>query len=260
LFFNFTEYKKRDKPKLLKGLIGNRETMKSCFLVEFDLLEYLKSLDLQKKLREIKEENREFDDFLFVLQHNPVFTIGRKGSREDIIVSDEILKKENIEVVEVKRGGEVTYHGPGQLVGYILLNLSRIGISVDQFVWNMEEVLIELLKEFNIQGWRMEGYPGVWVDYQGRKWKLAAIGARASKMITSHGLALNVNTNMDHFRMIIPCGITEYDPISMKQLLGKTLDIKEIYKIFEEKFEKIFSISLNQIKEEELKEMIKSNA
>ncbi len=234
--------------------------MRNSFLVEFDLLEYLKSLDLQKKLREIKEENREFDDFLFVLQHNPVFTIGRKGTREDIIVSDKILEKENIDVVEVKRGGEVTYHGPGQLIGYLHLNLSRLGISVDQFVWNMEETLIELLKEYNIDGWRMEGYPGVWINHQGRKWKLAAIGARASKMITSHGLALNVNTNMDHFRMIVPCGITEYDPISMKQVLGKTLDIKEIYKIFEEKFEKIFKMSLNQIEEEELEEMIKNNA
>lgn len=234
--------------------------MRKCFLVEFELLEYLKSLDLQRELRKIKEENREFDDFLFVLQHNPVFTIGKKGSREDIIVSDKILEKENIDVVEVKRGGEVTYHGPGQLVGYFHLNLTRAGISVDQFIWNMEEVLIELLKEFNIEGWRMEGYPGVWINYQGRKWKLAAIGARASKMITSHGLALNVNTNMDHFRMIIPCGITEYDPISMKQILGKTLDIKKIYKIFEEKVENIFKMSLNQITEKELEEMINHNA
>ena len=234
--------------------------MRKCFLVEFELLDYLKSLNLQKRLREMKEENREFDDFLFVLQHNPVFTIGKKGSREDIIVSDKILEKESIDVIEVKRGGEVTYHGPGQLVGYFLLNLSRAGISVNQFVWNMEEVLIELLKEYNIEGWRMEGYPGVWINHQGRKWKLAAIGARASKMITSHGLALNVNTNMDHFRLIIPCGITEYDPTSMQQVLGKTLDIKEIYKIFEEKFEKIFNMKLNKIKETELKEMMRNNA
>jgi lipoyl(octanoyl) transferase len=234
--------------------------MRKCFLVEFNLLEYLKSLNMQKKLREIKESNRDFDDFLFVLQHNPVFTIGRKGSREDIIVSDEILEKENIDVIEVKRGGEVTYHGPGQMVGYFHLNLTRAGISVDQFVWNMEEVLIEVLKEFKIEGWRMEGYPGVWVNHQGRKWKLAAIGARASKMITSHGLALNVNTNMDHFRMIIPCGITEYDPISMEQILGRSLDIKEIYRIFEEKFENVFNMRLNQIKEEKLEEMIKNNA
>lgn len=251
---------KKRQTKIAKRTHWKTGTMRKSFLVEFDLLEYLKSLDLQKRLREIKEENREFDDFLFVLQHNPVFTIGRKGSREDIIVSDKILEKENIDVVEVKRGGEVTYHGPGQLVGYLHLNLSRLGISVDQFVWNMEETLIELLKEYNIDGWRMEGYPGVWINHQGRRWKLAAIGARASKMITSHGLALNVNTNMDHFRMIVPCGITEYDPISMKQVLGKTLDIKEIYKIFEEKFEKIFKMSLNQIEEEELEEMIKNNA
>ena len=132
-------------------------------------------------------------------------------------------------------------------------------MGVDKFVWSMEETLIELLKEYKIEGWRKKGFPGVWVDYQGRKWKLAAIGARASKRITSHGLALNVNTNMDHFRLIIPCGITEYEPISMKQVLGKSLDIKEIYEKFERTFEKIFSLKLEKITENQLEEMIKKD-
>ncbi|MHA2357426.1 MAG: lipoyl(octanoyl) transferase LipB [Candidatus Heimdallarchaeaceae archaeon] len=234
--------------------------MRKCYLVEYDLLEYKKSLELQKTLRGIKEENREFSDFLLVLQHNPVFTIGKRGSREDILVPEEMLKKEGIDVVDVKRGGEVTYHGPGQLVGYIHLNLTRANISVDQFVWKMEEVLIELLKGYGIEGWRKEGYPGVWIDHQARKWKIAAIGARASKMITSHGLALNVNTNMEHFQLIVPCGITEYEPISMKQVLEKTLDINEIYVKFEEIYEKIFGMKLEKIPQNELEEMLRENA
>ena len=233
--------------------------MRKCYLVEYDLLEYRYSLDLQQRIRTIKENDSDYANFLLVLQHNPVFTIGKKGSREDILVTDEILKEEGIDVVDVRRGGEVTYHGPGQLVGYFHLNLTRLSLSVDQFVWNMEETLIELLKGYKIEGWREEGYPGVWVNFQGRKWKLAAVGARASKMITSHGLALNVNTIMDHFRLIVPCGITEFEPISMKQLLGKSLDIKKIYKKFEKAFERIFNLELEKITENQLEEMIKKN-
>ncbi|MCK5409962.1 MAG: lipoyl(octanoyl) transferase LipB [Candidatus Heimdallarchaeota archaeon] len=231
--------------------------MRNCFLVEYESLEYRKSLELQKQLRVKKESNRDFDDFLLVLQHNPVFTIGKKGSKDDILAPESLLKEEGIDVVNVKRGGEVTYHGPGQLVGYIHLNLSRVSLSVDQFVWNMEEVLIQLLEDYGIKGWRMEGHPGVWIDHQARKWKIAAIGARASKMITSHGLALNVNTDMDHFQMIVPCGITSFSPISMKQVLGKTLNITEIYNKFERSFEKTFKLKLEKIASNKLEEMIK---
>ncbi len=230
--------------------------MRNCFLVEYESLEYRKSLDLQKQLRERKESNRDFDDFLLVLQHNHVYTIGRKGSKEDILAPENLLKEEGIDVVNVKRGGEVTYHGPGQLVGYLHLNLSRANLSVDQFVWNMEEVLIQLLDYYGIKGWRLEGYPGVWINHQARKWKIASIGARASKMISSHGLALNVNTDMDHFQMIVPCGITEFSPISMKQVLEKTLNITEIYNKFEQSFEKIFKMKLVKIASDKLEEMI----
>lgn len=231
--------------------------MRNCFLVEYESLEYRKSLDLQKQLRERKESNRDFDDFLLVLQHNHVFTIGRKGSKEDILAPENLLKEEGIDVVNVKRGGEVTYHGPGQLVSYLHLNLSRANLSVDQFVWNMEEVLIQLLDNYGIKGWRLEGYPGVWINHQARKWKIASIGARASKMISSHGLALNVNTDMEHFQMIVPCGITKFSPISMKQVLEKTLSITEIYNKFEQSFEKIFKMKLVKIASDKLEEMIK---
>ena len=145
-------------------------------------------------------------------------------------------------------------------MGYILLNLTRAKTSVDQFIWKMEEILIMLLKIYEIEGWRKEGYPGVWTDYQKRKWKIAAIGARVSKMITSHGLALNVNTDMDHFRMIVPCGITEYEPISMKQVLNKSLVMKDVYENFENTFEEVFDMKLEKISINKFEEMIKENA
>lgn len=231
--------------------------MRTCFLIEYESLEYNKSLELQNQLRARKESNRDFEDFLLVLQHNPVFTIGKKGSKDDILAPESLLKEEGIDVINVKRGGEVTYHGPGQLVSYLHLNLSRINLSVNQFVWKMEEVLIQLLDGYGIEGWRKEGYPGVWINHQAREWKIAAIGARASKMITSHGLALNINTDMDHFQMIVPCGITKFNPISMKQVLEKTLNINEIYKKFEQSFEKIFKLKLEKIEANKLEEMIK---
>ena len=132
--------------------------MRKCNLVEYNFLEYRYSLELQERIRAIKENDSDFDNFLLVLQHNPVFTIGRKGSREDILAPKEVLEEEKIDVVEVTRGGEVTYHGPGQLVGYFLLNLTKLNISIDKFVWNMEETLIELLHKYKIEGWRKEGY------------------------------------------------------------------------------------------------------
>ncbi len=234
--------------------------MRKCYLVEYDYLEYRKSLELQQAVRSFKEENRDYDNFLLVLQHNPVFTIGKRGSRDDILATEDILKNEGIDVIEVRRGGEVTYHGPGQLVGYFLLNLAKLNISVDKFVGNMEEILIQLLKGYGLEGWRKEGYPGVWLNYQGRPWKIAAVGARVSKLITSHGLALNVNTNMDHFRLIVPCGITEYEPISMEKILGKKLDIKEVYSKFEQLFESIFEIKLEEITDQEFEKRIKKDA
>ena len=234
--------------------------MRECYLVEFDLLEYRKSLELQQKIRQIKENNRNFSNFLLLLQHNPVFTIGKKGSRKDILVSEEFLNKKGIDVIEVKRGGEVTYHGPGQVVIYFHLNLASANISVDDFVWKMEELVIKVLKEYNIEGWRMEGYPGVWINFQNKKWKIAAIGARASKLITSHGLALNVNTKMNHFQLIVPCGIRDYGPISMETVLGRTIDIKDVFKKSETAFEQIFRMKLKKITEKQMEEMIKEYA
>ncbi|TFG10120.1 hypothetical protein EU534_01385, partial [Candidatus Heimdallarchaeota archaeon] len=116
LLFNFTESNNNLQTTIAKSIIQKKKLMRKCYLVEYDYLEYRHSLELQENVRSIKEENREFDNFLLVLQHNPVFTIGKKGSRDDILATEEILTNESIDVLEVRRGGEVTYHGPGQLV------------------------------------------------------------------------------------------------------------------------------------------------
>ncbi|MHA1399536.1 MAG: lipoyl(octanoyl) transferase LipB [Candidatus Heimdallarchaeaceae archaeon] len=231
--------------------------MSNCYLVKYDSIDYEKALKIQQKIREIKEKDREYDNFVMVLQHDPpVFTIGRKGSRDEIIVSDKILKNEGIKIVPVQRGGRVTYHGPGQLVAYFLLDLIQLGIPIPIFVSNMEQTVITTIRNYGIDGFRRDGYPGVWVKTNNTIAKIAAIGARASKKITSHGLALNVNTNMNHFQMIIPCGITDYEPISMEQILGKKVNMHDVYKTFEESFEISFGIKLSSITKKEFEKRI----
>ncbi|MHA1303587.1 MAG: lipoyl(octanoyl) transferase LipB [Candidatus Heimdallarchaeaceae archaeon] len=231
--------------------------MSNCYLVKYDSIDYEKALKIQQKIREIKEKDREYDNFVMVLQHDPpVFTIGRKGSRDEIIVSDKILKNEGIKIVPVQRGGRVTYHGPGQLVAYFLLDLIQLGIPIPIFVSNMEQTVITTIRNYGIDGFRRDGYPGVWVKTNNTIAKIAAIGARASKKITSHGLALNVNTNMNHFQMIIPCGITDYEPISIEQILGKKVNMHDVYKTFEESFEISFGIKLSSITKKEFEKRI----
>lgn len=228
-----------------------------CYLVKYKQLDYVASLELQNKIRGIKEGDRTFNDFVFLLQHNPVFTIGRQGTRAEILVSNDILKSERISTVNVERGGKVTYHGSGQLVVYLLLDLIKNKLSVPDFVWKMEETVIKTIQKWEIKGKRRKNHPGVWVKIDGIDRKIAAIGARASKKITSHGLALNVNTNMKHFEMIIPCGIKSNPPISMKQILNWEIEMTEVYNTYERIFEDVFQINTEEISSDELMEKIK---
>ncbi len=228
----------------------------TCYVVKYKKFDYIASLELQNKIREIKEGDRTFKDFVFLLQHNPVFTIGRQGTRAEILVSNDSLKSEGISTVNVERGGKVTYHGPGQLVVYFLLDLIKNKLSVPDFVWKMEETVIKTILKWEIEGKRRENHPGVWVKIDGIDRKIAAIGARASKKITSHGLAVNVNTNMNHFGMIIPCGIKTNPPISMKQILNREIEMAEVYSIYQRIFENVFQINTEEISNDELMEKI----
>jgi len=231
--------------------------MFDCYLLEYlEATDYKRILHLQQQIRSIKEKKADFPDFLMVLQHNNVFTLGRNANEANILVSKQIAKEKGIDIIKVDRGGDVTYHGPGQLVGYFLLNLTKLGISIKDFVWKMEEVLIQTLVNFNIIGFRLKGYPGVWVNKDNTLKKIAAVGARASHMITSHGVALNVNTDMEFFKLIVPCGIKRYPPTSMRELLGKKVDMHKVYAFFESAFSAVFNANLKKISEEELSNII----
>ncbi|MFC5531658.1 lipoyl(octanoyl) transferase LipB [Cohnella yongneupensis] len=194
-------------------------------------IDYGEAWDLQKKLvREIDRE--ELGETLLLLEHPPTYTIGSDRHPEHLLYGAEELAKRGIALYEIDRGGDITYHGPGQLVGYPLLYLDAIGLDLHGYLRTLEEAIIRLLAEFGIEGGRKPEYTGVWVGDR----KIAAIGVKFNKartrrgFVTSHGFALNVKRGVEQegFQGIIPCGITEYGVTSIESLTGLTLDVETI--------------------------------
>jgi lipoyl(octanoyl) transferase len=161
---------------------------------------------------------------LLLLEHPHVFTLGRGADSAHILAGNEQLQSRSIEVHETGRGGDVTYHGPGQLVGYPIINLKPDRCDVHRYVRDLEEVLIRTIAEFGITGTRITGLTGVWVGNE----KIAAIGVRIARWITSHGFALNVSTDLNYFQMIVPCGISDKGVTSLSRLVGRSFEIQEV--------------------------------
>lgn len=191
----------------------------------------------QKELM-TKVRSGEEPDTLILVEHDPVITLGRSAKREHILVSAESLAREGIELFEVERGGDVTYHGPGQLVGYPILDLKRHGRDLHLLLRNYEEVLLRTLVDFGIQGRRFPGYTGVWVADE----KIAAIGVAVEHWITYHGFAFNVAPNLQHFQLIIPCGIADYGVTSLEQILGQAPDLAAVRERVIEHFAQVFGL------------------
>lgn len=181
---------------------------------------YQKALELQLSLLE-KRMKEEIEDVLLVLEHPPTFTVGRNKSAEHLLASPSELEKRGIHFEVISRGGDITYHGPGQLVGYAILDLNRFNRDIHRYLRNLEETIILALKDFKINAERKEGLTGVWVNEE----KIASIGVGIKRWITYHGFALNVNTDLSYFDMIVPCGIQGVKITSIKKLLGKEEDI-----------------------------------
>lgn len=178
---------------------------------------------------------------LFLLEHNHVFTLGRAANAANILLSRAQLEAAGLEIHETGRGGDVTYHGPGQLVGYPILDLKPDRCDVHAYVRDLEEVLIRSLADYGIVGTRIKGLTGVWVGNE----KIAAIGVRIARWITSHGFALNVNTDLNYFRMIVPCGITDKGVTSMAQGLSRALDLMEVAEVVAGHFAAVFARDIN---------------
>lgn len=198
---------------------------------------YQEAADLQAHLVE-QRRRAEIPNLLLLLQHPPVITLGVKSrhTRTNIVASDAQLAEAGVAVFESGRGGDVTYHGPGQLVGYPIFNLNPSRRDVHRYVRDVEQALIDAVATFGISAERVEGLTGIWVGNH----KLAAIGVRISRWITSHGFALNVGTNLSHFDLIVPCGIQGRGVTSMEQLLGQPVPMEEVEKAVETAFAGVF--------------------
>ena len=190
---------------------------------------YAEALALQRELAEERRHDR-IPDTLILLQHPAVITVGNRGDggRSHIVASAEHLGSLGIDVHETGRGGDVTYHGPGQIVGYPILDLKPDRQDVHKYVRDLEEVMIRVCAGYGVEAGRIPGCSGTWV----RGEKIGAIGVRISRWITSHGFAFNVNTNMDHFRLIVPCGISDKGVTSLSTLLGRDVAIEDVQAAF----------------------------
>ena len=211
------------------GDAGTTPVVRAIDVRRLGRVEYGAALELQARLVEERKRG-DIGDSLLLLEHPPVITLGvkTKGKSTNIVVSPEALAAEGVAVFETGRGGDITYHGPGQLVGYPIFDLRPDRCDVHRYVRDLEEALMLAIREFGIEGRRVAGLTGVWVGEAGREEKIAAIGVRISRWITSHGFALNVATDLRHFRLIVPCGIADRGVTSIERVLGSPVPMRDV--------------------------------
>jgi lipoyl(octanoyl) transferase len=216
-------------------------------LIQLGTVDYATGLRLQQQLVALRKEEK-IGDVLLLLEHSPVITLGRNAKASNVVASPELLAQRGVELFECDRGGDVTFHGPGQIVGYPIFDLrgfatpdgKRKTLGVIGFVRRLEEVLIRTCADFAIPTKRVAGLTGVWTDVDAREAKVAAIGVHISRSVTSHGFALNVNTDLSFFNLIVPCGITSKPVTSMQQELGKPLDLNTVAESISRNFGVVF--------------------
>jgi lipoyl(octanoyl) transferase len=202
------------------------------------LVPYADALALQKQLVEERRHDR-IGDVLLLVEHPHVLTLGVRGDggRAHILAAPDVLASRGVDVHETGRGGDITYHGPGQIVGYPIIDLKPDRCDVHRYVRDLEEVLIRVAADYGLTGERVAGLTGVWIGGE----KVAAIGVRIARWITSHGFALNVATDLDYFSLIVPCGIADRGVTSLSQLLGRPLDRRDVEDRIVQRFTEVFS-------------------
>lgn len=186
------------------------------------------------------------DQVVYFCEHPHVYTLGKSGQNQNLLIPDAFLEKINATFYKIDRGGDITYHGPGQIVGYPIIDLEALNIKVKDYVWGLEETVIRTLADYGIESGRMDGTTGVWLDkgVPGKTRKICAIGVRVSRYVTMHGFALNVNTDLRYFQYINPCGFTDKGVTSMQKESGHEIEIKEVRDSLKEKFSEVFQVEL----------------
>ena len=234
------------KPVIFKDL-GVME-----YQAAWDYQEKLLQENVQKKSLVYSQEVETFDaglqtsNYLLFVEHPPVYTLGKSGNKENVLLDDNGLKEREIQFFNTNRGGDITFHGPDQIVGYPILDLEKFYTDIGKYLRNLEEVMILTMAEYGLKGDRSTGETGVWIEpgIAGRERKICAIGVRCSRWITMHGFAFNVNTDLTYFNHIIPCGIVNKQVTSLEKELGYKVDIEEVKEKIKKNFATVFDAEL----------------
>jgi len=233
--------------------------MKNCYIVDAGLMGYAEAWELQKQLVTARKAAA-IEDVLLLCEHPHVITLGRNGKREHLLASEQVLRQKKVEFQTSDRGGDITYHGPGQVVGYPILNLAEIRRDVGWYVRMLEEVMICAAADFGIAAERMAGKTGIWVRGAAAKGgveeKLGAIGVHLSRWVTSHGFAYNVSTDLRYFDLIVPCGISGRKATSLEKILERAVGRAEVMPRLVKHFGEVFGLEPRELSRAELLEKL----
>lgn len=228
---------------------------KKVIFQDWGLLDYQQAWDRQeeifgntlaeKALNRTNQTDNPVTNHLIFVEHSHVYTLGKSGKPENLLLDEEGLQKKQAAYYKINRGGDITYHGPGQIVGYPILDLDNFFTDIHLYLRTLEEAIILTLADYGIKSGRYEGYTGVWLDADNEKArKICAMGVRCSRWVTMHGFAFNVNTDLDYFRNIVPCGIDDKDVTSMERELGYKPDIEEVKQKLKKHISDLFEMEL----------------
>jgi len=219
--------------------IYRRRDLRDSILIDIGRSEYSTAWDLQKAILQERVLGN-VPDTILLAEHSHTYTIGKSGGDDHLLASEDELRDNNVAVFKIDRGGDITYHGPGQVVCYPIIDLNGYYNDVHRYMRDLEEVVIRTLREYGVEGSRDPEYTGVWVNGE----KVCAIGVKISRWVTMHGFAFNVNTDLSYFGRIIPCGIFHKGVTSLSQLLGRTMDLADVKKKVALKFAEVFQTEL----------------
>ncbi len=234
----------------------NLNINKKTKFINLGLIDYKNAWDYQanlfQKILDVKSDNRDqanqqpTDNYLLFCEHPHVYTLGKSGKQNNLLVKFEDLPDIHASYYHSNRGGDITYHGPGQIIGYPVIDLENFFTDIHKYMRLLEEAVIRTLKEFNIASGRIEGLTGVWVDPEDKlnSRKICAMGVKTSRWVTMHGFALNVNTDLTYFNHIVPCGISDKAVTSIQKELGNAADFKKVEHILKEKISNLFEMDL----------------
>ena len=231
--------------------------MQKVHFQDLGLIDYKKAWDFQETLFkanvDAKIENRRaektvtetINHFLFC-EHPHVYTLGKSGDEKHLLLSEKMLQQKGATYYKINRGGDITYHGPGQIVGYPILDLDKFFTDIHKYLRFLEEMIILTLAEYGIEAGRYEGFTGVWLDADNplKARKISAMGVRSSRWVTMHGFAFNINTDLDYFNNIVPCGITDKQVTSLQKELNREIDVNEVKQKLKKHFEQLFQAEL----------------